>query len=50
MARNICAKALHANVDITGQNGKTANQDPVLETACAKKQKRHPQQEPRRGL
>ncbi len=37
---NLCSHALHVTADITGQNGKTANQNPVLETPCGKKHKR----------
>lgn len=34
---NLCAQTLRASVDLAGQNGKTANQNPVLETPCGKK-------------
>ena len=37
---NLCAHPLHVTADITGQNGKTANQNPVLQTPCGKKHKR----------
>ncbi len=39
-AKSLCAHPLHVSVDITGQNGKTANQNPVLTTPCGKKHKR----------
>jgi len=35
-----CAHPLHVTADITGQNGKTANQSPVLSTPCGKRHKR----------
>ena len=31
---NLCAHILHASADIAGQNGKTADQNPVLKTPC----------------
>ena len=31
---SLCLHPLHAAVDISGQNGKTANQDPLLRTPC----------------
>jgi len=34
---NLCKHSLRVSADITGQNGKTANQNPVLSTPCAKK-------------
>ncbi len=34
---NLCAHPLHVTADITGQNGKTANQNPLLSTPCHKK-------------
>ncbi len=34
---NLCAHTLHVTADITGQNGKTANQNPLLQTPCRKK-------------
>ena len=37
---NLCKHALHATADIAGQNGKTANQNPVLGTSCAKKKRK----------
>ena len=37
---NLCAHSLHVTADITGQNGKTANQNPLLRTPCHKKHKR----------
>ena len=37
---NLCKHSLHVTADITGQNGKTANQDPVLSTPCAKKKRK----------
>jgi hypothetical protein len=36
---NLCFAAEHVNVQIDGQNGKTANQIPVLQTPCGKKHK-----------
>jgi len=36
----LCSQTLHVTADITGQNGKTANQNPVLETPCGKAHKR----------
>jgi hypothetical protein len=33
----LCAQTLRANVDLAGQNGKTADQNPVLQTPCGKK-------------
>ena len=37
---NLCKHPLHVSADIAGQNGKTANQNPVLSTPCGKKHKR----------
>ncbi|MGA8745189.1 MAG: hypothetical protein WB507_04930 [Solirubrobacterales bacterium] len=37
---NLCARTLHATADISGQNGKSANQNPPLVTPCGKKHKR----------
>ena len=37
---NLCSATQHVSVQMTGQNGKTANQNPVLETPCGKKHKR----------
>ncbi len=37
---NLCRQSLRVTADITGQNGKTANQNPVLSTPCGKKDKR----------
>ena len=37
---NFCSAAEHVNVQMDSQNGKTAKQNPVLETPCGKKQKR----------
>ena len=37
---NLCSTTEHVNAQITGQNGKTANQNPLLQTPCAKKNKR----------
>ncbi len=37
--KNLCAHPLHVTADITDQNGKTANQNPVLQTPCGKKHK-----------
>ncbi len=37
---NLCASTQHVSVQMTGQNGKTANQNPVLQTPCGKKHKR----------
>jgi hypothetical protein len=31
---NLCAQTSRASVDIAGQNGKAANQNPVLQTHC----------------
>jgi hypothetical protein len=36
----LCSHPLHVTAAIAGQNGKTANQNPVLETPCGKKHKR----------
>jgi hypothetical protein len=33
----VCAQPLHITVAITGQNGRTANQSPILQTPCPKK-------------
>ncbi len=38
---NLCAQTLRASVDIGGQNGKTANQSPVLQAPCPRKRKGH---------
>lgn len=37
---NLCKHSLHITADITAQNGKTANQNPLLETPCHKKHRR----------
>ena len=37
---NLCTHPLHVTADIAGQNGKSANQKPVLATPCNKKRKR----------
>jgi hypothetical protein len=37
---NLCVHTLHVTADISGQNGKTANQNPVLSTPCAKKKRK----------
>ncbi len=37
---DLCSQTLHVAADITGQNGKTANQNPVLSTSCAKKKRK----------
>jgi len=37
---DVCASTEHVNVQMTGQNGKTANQNPILETPCGKVHKR----------
>ena len=37
---NLCAHTLHVTADITGQNGKTDNQNPVLSTPCTKKKRK----------
>ncbi len=36
----LCTHPLHLTAEIAGQNGKTANQNPVLNTPCGKKGKR----------
>ncbi len=36
----LCSHTLHVTAAITGQNGKTANQNPVLQTPCHKLRKR----------
>jgi len=36
----LCSHSLHITADITGQNGATANQSPVLQTPCGKQSKR----------
>ncbi len=36
----LCAHTLHVTAAISGQNGKTANQNPVLSTPCGKKHHR----------
>jgi len=39
---NLCAHTLRASVEIAGQNGRTINQDPVLQTHCkSHKRKSH---------
>jgi hypothetical protein len=38
---NLCKHTLHVTADISGQNGKTANQSPELQTPCKRKSKRH---------
>jgi hypothetical protein len=39
----VCSHPLHVSAAITGQNGKTANQSPILATPCGKHRKRaHP--------
>ena len=35
----VCRHTLHVTADITGQNGRTANQKPILSTPCRKKSK-----------
>ena len=37
---NLCKHTLRVTADIAGQNGKTANQNPVLSTPCAKKKRK----------
>ena len=37
---NLCRSSLRASVAMDGQNGKTANENPVLQTPCGKKHKR----------
>ncbi len=37
---NLCKHSLHVTADISGQNGKTANQSPVMSTPCAKKRRK----------
>ena len=37
---NLCKRTLHVTADITGQNGKTANQNPALSTPCGKKKRK----------
>ena len=37
---NLCGSTEHVSVQMDGQNGKTANQDPVLQAQCGKKGKR----------
>ena len=37
---DLCAQTLRASVDMAGQSGKTANQNPVLSTPCAKKKRK----------
>ncbi len=34
---NLCASTQHVSVRTTGQNGKTADENPILATSCAKK-------------
>jgi hypothetical protein len=36
---NLCAATQHVQVQMSGQNGKTANQNPVLSTSCTKKKR-----------
>ncbi len=38
---NLCSVTQHVRVQMPAQNGKTANQSPVLQTACGKKHKAH---------
>lgn len=37
---NLCKHTLHVSADIAGQNGKSANQNPILSTPCGKHHKR----------
>ncbi len=37
---NLCSATQHVNAQIDGQNGKTANQNPLLETPCGTRHKR----------
>lgn len=37
----LCKHTLYATADITGQIGKTADQNAILSTPCGKKRKRH---------
>ena len=37
---NLCTHSLHATADFAGQNGKTGNQSPVLNTPCAEKKRK----------
>jgi hypothetical protein len=37
---SLCASIEHVSVQMTGQNGKTANQNPVFQTPCGKRHKR----------
>jgi len=37
---NLCARPLHASAAIAGQNGMSANQNPLLRAPCGKKHKR----------
>jgi hypothetical protein len=37
---NLCAQTLRASVVIAGQNGKAANQNPVLSTSCPRKKRK----------
>ncbi len=39
-SENLCAATQHVSIQITAQSGKTANQNPVLETPCAKKHRK----------
>ncbi|HMJ73719.1 MAG TPA: hypothetical protein VK471_10180 [Solirubrobacterales bacterium] len=39
-SRNLCGKANKANAEFTGQNGKAAKANPVMEASCAKKRAR----------
>jgi hypothetical protein len=39
-SRNLCRSANRASVKMDGQNGKTADQSPVLSSACGKKSKK----------
>jgi hypothetical protein len=43
-SRNLCATRSRANVQFTGQNGKSASQSPLLQNQCAKKHKKHKKQ------
>ena len=43
-----CARALRVSAEITGQNGKTANQNPLLSTPCAKRHHKRKDHRPAR--
>ncbi|MGA8744554.1 MAG: hypothetical protein WB507_01665 [Solirubrobacterales bacterium] len=43
----VCSHPLHVTAKITGQNGKSANQNPVLSTPCVKKHNRKHTRHPR---